>query len=168
MAANITITGNLGRDPELRSLENGQMVTKFTVAARQGKVQGQDPPALWFTVEVWGQQALWIADNLVKGEGVCVSGRLALQTWTDRQSGEKREALTVKNAQVEKLWAPREGGYQGFDFAAAAAPPALVATPAALAAPVAPAAAPVVRAAPPRPAAAPPAAGSPFDDEPPY
>lgn len=159
MAANITITGNLGRDPELRTLENGQMVTKFTVAARQGKVQGQDPPALWFTVEVWGQQGPWIADNLRKGEGVCVSGRLMLQQWTDRQSGEVREALTVKNAQVEKLWAPREGG------AAPAAAPAQQAAPAAA---VAPAAAPRPAAAPSWTPSSSPVAGSPLDDEPPY
>lgn len=129
------------------------MVTKFTVAARQGKVQGQDPPALWFTVEVWGQQAPWIADNLRKGEGAYVSGRLALQTWTDRETGELREALTVKNATVEKLYAPREGG------AAPAAAPAQQA---------APAAAPAYQQAPAaRPPAGSPPAG-PYGDDPPF
>ena len=171
MAANITITGNLGRDPELRALESGQMVTKFTIAARQPKIRGEDQPALLFTVEVWGQPGEWIANNMHRGDSACVVGELYLRQWTNRETGQPAEALTIRYARVEKL-GQREPGppAQGGGFAAAAARPAP-----ASAAP-APATAPVVRPdtryqqapAAPRPVAAPPAAASPFDDEPPY
>jgi single-strand DNA-binding protein len=107
MACNVSVTGNLGKDPELRSLESGQMVAKFTVAARQAKVRGEEQPALWFTVEVWGTIAEWIVNNLVKGDQVHVSGKLCLRQWTHRESGEVREALTITKADVEKLWTPR-------------------------------------------------------------
>ena len=172
MAANICLTGNLGRDPEIRYLEtNNQMVCKFTIAARQPKIKGEDQPALWFTVEVWGQPGQWIADNMHKGDSAMVTGELCLRQWADKQTDEVREALTIRYARVEKL-GQREPGppAQGGGFAAAA--------PAAATAPVVRAAAPTYQqapAAPPRPAAAPswtpsssPAAGPPLDEEPPY
>ena len=160
MAATITITGNLGRNPELRALESGQMVTRFTIAARQPKIKGEDQPALWFTVEVWGAPGEWIANNMAKGDSAFVTGELCLRQWADKQSGEVREALTIRYARVEKL-SQREPGppAQGGGFAAAALE--------AVAAAPAPATAPVVRAAAPRPVAAPPAA-APSYEEPPY
>ena len=157
MAANICLTGNLGRDPEIRYLEtNNQMVCKFTIAARQPKIKGEDQPALWFTVEVWGQPGQWIADNMHKGDLALVTGELCLKQWADKQTDEVREALTIRYARVEKL-GQREPGppAQGGGFAAAVPVAA------------APATAPVVRAAAPRPVAAPPAA-APSYEEPPY
>ena len=162
MAANICLTGNLGRDPEIRYLEtNNKMVCKFTIAARQPKIKGEDQPALWFTVEVWGQPGQWIADNMHKGDSAMVTGELCLQQWTNRETGQLAEALTIRYARVEKL-SQREPGppAQGGGFAAAA--PEAPAT-----ASVVRAAAPVYQqAAAPRPVAAPPAAALP--DEPPY
>jgi single-stranded DNA-binding protein len=97
------------------------MVAKFTVAARQAKVRGEEQPPLWFTVEVWGTIAEWIVNNLVKGDQVHVSGKLCLRQWTHRETGEIREALTITKADVEKLWTPRNPG-EGQAPAAAAAP----------------------------------------------
>jgi single-strand DNA-binding protein len=174
MAATASITGHLGRDPELMTTDNGQMVTKFTIAAKQAKVQGQDPPPLWFTVEVWGQSAAWIADNLRKGEMAYVTGELRIDQWTDRTTGEVKQAMCLKQARVEKLWAPREQGAAPGAPAAApaapAAPPAAGYPPAGYAQP-APAPAPAPAAAPPAaPAAAPAAAPGydPFSSAPPY
>jgi single stranded DNA-binding protein len=169
MAANICITGNLGQNPELRALGSGRMVTNFTIVAKQPKVRGEDQPALWFTVEVWGAPGEWIANNMAKGDSACVTGELCLRQWTNRETGQPAEALTIRYARVEKL-SQREPGppAQGGDYAAA---------PAAVAPAAAPAAAPVVRTATPayqqapaapRPVAAPPAAAGPFDEEPPY
>jgi single-strand DNA-binding protein len=135
MACNINVTGRLGRDPELKYLESGQQVVKFTICARQAKVRGEDPPALWFTVEVWGNAAEWIANNLVKGEMVYVSGELSLQKWTHRETGELKESLTIKRGQVEKQLAQRQEGEGQAPAPAAAAPPAAEAVAPAAAAP---------------------------------
>lgn len=134
MACNINVTGRLGRDPEVKYLESGQQVAKFTVCARQQKVRGEDPPQLWFTVEVWGNAAEWIANNLSKGQMCFVSGELTLQQWTHRDTGEVRESLTIKRAQVEKQIAPRQEGEGQALAPAAAAPPAAQAVPPAAAA----------------------------------
>lgn len=147
------------------------MVTKFTIAARQPKVRGEDQPALWFTVEVWGAPGEWIANNMAKGDSAYVTGELCLKQWTNSATGQPAEALTIRYARVEKL-AQREAGpaAQGVDFAAAAARPAPAATPAPATAPVVRAAAPAYQQAPaaPHPVTAPPAAAGPFDEEPPY
>ena len=168
MAANICLTGNLGRDPEIRYLEtNNQMVCKFTIAARQPKIKGEDQPALWFTVEVWGQPGQWIADNMHKGDSACVTGELCLKQWTNPATGEAREALTIRYARVEKL-GQREPGppAQGGGFAAAALEAEKVALNIRS---VVRAAAPAYQQAPaaPRPVAAPPAAAAQYE-EPPY
>jgi single stranded DNA-binding protein len=169
MAANICITGNLGQNPELRALGSGRMVTNFTIVAKQPKVRGEDQPALWFTVEVWGAPGEWIANNMAKGDSACVTGELCLRQWTNRETGQPAEALTIRYARVEKL-IQREPGppAQGGDYAAAPAAVAPAAAPAA--APVVRAAAPAYQQAPaaPRPSAAPPTAAGPFDEEPPY
>lgn len=156
MAANICLTGNLGRDPEIRYLEtNNKMVCKFTIAARQPKINGEDQPALWFTVEVWGQPGQWIADNMHKGDSAMVTGDLCLRQWTNRETGQPAEALTIRYARVEKL-GQREPG-----------PPAQGVAESPATASVVRAAAPVYQqAAAPHPVAAPPAAALP--DEPPY
>lgn len=130
MAFTGQLTGNLGRDPELRYLESGQTVATFSVAVRQPKRQGEDPPAFWVKVEVWGKTATWLADNLRKGDQVLVCGTVAQETFT-RRDGTAGQAVVIKNAQVEKMWEPR--GQQQTQPAAAPAPapaPAPAAAPA--------------------------------------
>jgi single-stranded DNA-binding protein len=151
------------------------MVTKFTIAARQPKIRGEDQPALWFTVEVWGAPGEWIANNMHKGDSACVTGELCLRQWTNNATGQPAEALTIRYPRVEKLGQREPFGdkppAQGGDFAAAAARPApAAAAPAPATAPVVRAAAPAYQQAPgfaPHPVAAAPAAAAPLDG-PPY
>lgn len=134
MAFTGQLTGNLGRDPELRYLESGQTVATFSVAVRQPKRQGEAPPAFWVKVEAWNKTATWLADNVRKGDQVLVCGTVAQETFT-RRDGTAGQAVVINNAQVEKMWEPR--GQQQTQPAAAPAP-----TPA-----PAPASAPVAQAA---------------------
>lgn len=120
MAFQGQLTGNLGRDPELRALESGQMVTTFSVAVRQPKKGGQDQPAYWVKVEVWGKTAQYAADYLKKGDSVFCAGTVALEQFTKRD-GTQGFANVLKNANVEKF-SSRDGD-------APAAAPAPVAAP---------------------------------------
>lgn len=108
---NATLTGNLGRDPELRSFESGQMTCSLSVAVRQPKRKAQDgsytdAPAFWVKVEVWGKQAEYCADFLKKGAPVCCTGVIAQEEWTDKNTGETRRGVVMKNASVEG-WASK-------------------------------------------------------------
>lgn len=103
---NGTLTGNLGRDPEFQTTQSGQMVAKFSLAVRQPKKQGQDQPAFWVKVEVWGKQAEYVANYLKKGASVCVTGQVAEEQWNDKQTGELKKAVVIRNAAVES-WQSR-------------------------------------------------------------
>lgn len=102
MAFNGQITGNLGRDPELRALQSGQFVCNFAVAVKQPKRQGEDLPAFWVKVEVWGKQAEYAADWLKKGDTVFCSGDVKTETFQKRD-GSQGFAVTLGNARFEKL-----------------------------------------------------------------
>lgn len=106
---NATLTGNLGRDPEIRYLDNGQQVANFSVAVRQPKRKGEDAEAFWVKVEVWGKSAEYAANYLKKGGAVCCAGVLAQEEWTDKSTGELRRSLVLKNASVEG-WTPKAEG----------------------------------------------------------
>jgi single-strand DNA-binding protein len=103
---NGTLTGNLGRDPEFQTTQSGQMVAKFSLAVRQPKKGGQDQPAFWVKVEVWGKQAEYVANYLKKGASVCVTGQVAEEQWNDKQTGELKKAVVIRNASVES-WQAR-------------------------------------------------------------
>lgn len=127
MAFQGQLTGNLGRDPELRALNSGQMVTTFSVAVRQYK---KDAPAYWVKVECWGKSAEYAANYLKKGDSVFCQGTVTLEEFTKRD-GTPGFANVLKNANVEKFGG-REGGEASAPAAAPAAPaPAQVVTQAA-------------------------------------
>jgi single-strand DNA-binding protein len=75
----LILVGNLGNDPEMRYIANGQAVTKFSVATnRQYKnSEGQTvKETVWFRVSVWGKQAESSNNFLKKGSKVLIEGRL--------------------------------------------------------------------------------------------
>lgn len=120
MAFQGQLTGNLGRDPELRALNSGQMVTTFSVAVRQYK---KDAPPYWVKVECWGKTAEYAANYLKKGDSVFCVGTVTLEEYTKRD-GTQGFANVLKNANVESF-TRREGG----EAPAAAPAPAPAAAP---------------------------------------
>lgn len=100
---NATLTGNLGRDPDFNTTQSGQMVSKFSLAVRQAK---KDAPAFWVKVEVWGKQAEYVSNYLRKGASVCVIGQVAEESWNDKNTGELKKAIVIRNASVES-WQAR-------------------------------------------------------------
>lgn len=94
----VTITGNLTRDPELRSLPSGTSVTKLRVAVNTRRKDGQsgewvDKPN-YFDVTVWGAQGEACTNYLSKGSPVAVQGRLDWREW-ETQEGQKRQAVEI-------------------------------------------------------------------------
>lgn len=72
----ITLTGNVGKDPEQRSTQGGDSVTSFSVAVRQGFKR--DAASVWFRCSVWGKRGDTIRDHLRKGSKVTVVGELTI------------------------------------------------------------------------------------------
>ena len=105
-------SGHIGRDPELKYLDNGGMVANFTVAVRQPKKQGEERPARWVKVAIWGKSAEYVGNHCKKGDGVICYGRIELpEVYTDR-NGQMRVAEKFTADQVEKWADGRQGDAQ--------------------------------------------------------
>jgi single-strand DNA-binding protein len=113
----VVLTGNLTRDPELRSLPSGMSVCSLRVACntrRKDNSSGEwvDKPN-YFDVTVWGAQGENCARFLAKGRPVAIDGRLEWREW-QAQDGAKREAVEIVADSVQFLGS-RDGGGGG-DF----------------------------------------------------
>jgi single-strand DNA-binding protein len=122
----VTITGNLTRDPELRSTPGGTAVCKLRVAVNSSRKDGQtgewvDKPN-YFDVTVWGAQGENCANYLSKGRPVAVDGRLDWREW-EAQDGTKRQAVEIIASSVQFLGS-RDGGGNGNGFQAKSDVPA--------------------------------------------
>jgi single-strand DNA-binding protein len=96
----ITISGNLVDDPELRFTPSGQPVAKFRVAStprfRDNQTgEWKDGDSLFLTCNVWRQAAENAAESLTRGMRVIVSGRLRQRSYETKE-GEKRTVYEVE------------------------------------------------------------------------
>ena len=92
------ITGNLTRDPELRTTPNGSSVCSFSVAVNRvyRDASGEQKEDVSFIdCSAWGKLAEMINQYAKKGSGVLVSGRLSQRSWEDKTSGQKRSRVEI-------------------------------------------------------------------------
>jgi single-strand DNA-binding protein len=116
----VVVTGNLTRDPELRSTPSGTSVCKLRVAVNSRR---KDQSGNWidkpnyFDVTVWGAQGENCANYLSKGRPVAVQGRLDWREW-EAQDGSKRQAVEIIADSVQFLGSRSDnqtgGGGNGF------------------------------------------------------
>ena len=91
------ITGNITRDPELRTTTGGPSVCSFTVAVNRnyrGTDGEQKEEVSFIDCSAWGKLAETIAQYGKKGNGVLVSGRLNQRAWEDK-NGNKRSSVEI-------------------------------------------------------------------------
>jgi single-strand DNA-binding protein len=113
MTAQVTIVGNLTRDPELRFTPSGAPVTTFGVAVNR-RWQNRDnqqweESTSFFNVTCWRDLAQNVSESLEKGSRVLVSGRLDQRSW-ETQDGEKRSVVEIVADEVgpSLRWATAE------------------------------------------------------------
>jgi len=117
----VVITGNLTKDPELRSTPGGTPVCKLRVAVNSRRKDGAtgewvDKPN-YFDVTVWGAQGENCATYLSKGRPVAVDGRLDWREWEAQDGSGKRQAVEIIADSVQFLGSrddARSGGGNGF------------------------------------------------------
>jgi single-strand DNA-binding protein len=113
----VVMTGNLTRDPELRSTPSGTPVCSLRIACntRRKDASGQwvDKPN-YFDVTVWGAQGENCAQYLQKGRPVAIDGRLEWREWEDKD-GHKRQSTDIIADSVQFLGS-RDGGENGGRF----------------------------------------------------
>lgn len=115
----VMLMGNVTRDPEVRYTPKGTAVTEFGLAVNRS-YSGDDgerrEETTFVDVTLWARQAEIAAEYLKKGRPVFIEGRLQLDTWEDKQSGQKRSRLRVVGEQMQFLGGRQEssegsGGY---------------------------------------------------------
>jgi single-strand DNA-binding protein len=116
----VVITGNLTRDPELRSTGGGTSVCDLRVAVNSRRKDGQtgewvDKPN-YFDVTVWGAQGENCAQYLSKGRPVAVEGRLDWSEWEAKDGSGKRQAVRIIANSVQFLGSRDGGGGGGNGF----------------------------------------------------
>lgn len=88
-----TVTGNVGRKPELRTSGSGKLMASFSVASTV-KREGREGQTTWVDVLCFDEQAQRVADELDKGDRVCVTGRFALETY-EKKNGDAGVSLRM-------------------------------------------------------------------------
>lgn len=112
----VMLIGNLTRDPELRYTPKGTAVADLGLAVNRRVSDGNgnwSDETTFVDVTVWGNTAENSQKYLSKGRGVFVEGRLQLDTWEDKQSGQKRSKLKVVGENVQFLPDGRGGSGGG-------------------------------------------------------
>ena len=111
----VIITGNLGRDPEMRYTPSGQAVTNLSVAVNDDYTNSSGERVkrtIWFRVSAWGKQAEVCNQYLQKGSKVLVQGRLNVDPATggpriwSGQDGQSRASYEL-SAQTVRFLTPR-------------------------------------------------------------
>jgi len=102
----VVMTGNLTRDPELRSLPSGMSVCKLRIASntrRKGASGEWEDKANYFDVTVWGAQGENCARFLSKGRPIAVDGRLEWREWEAQDGSGKRQSVEIIADSVQFL-----------------------------------------------------------------
>ncbi|HMQ46290.1 MAG TPA: single-stranded DNA-binding protein [Saprospiraceae bacterium] len=116
MVNRVILIGNLGRDPEVRRLENGAVVAKFPIATndnykdKSGEWQTQTE---WHDVVVWRNLAERAEATLKKGTPVYVEGKLTHRTWQDQDGNNRKTTEVVANYFRALSSGRKEGGSDG-------------------------------------------------------
>ncbi len=106
----VILVGRLGADPEMKSVGQGQTVTRLNVATSEswmGKDGQKQEKTEWHRITVWGKLAEICGKHLSKGRQVYVEGKLQTRSWEDQQ-GQKKYATEVVASTVQFLGASGE------------------------------------------------------------
>lgn len=112
----VILMGNLTRDPEVRYTSSGTAIAKLGLAVNRyyRNQEGQQQEETTFVdVDAFGKQAETIGQYLKKGRPIMVEGRLKLDQWDDKQTGQKRSKLGVTLENFQFLDSRNESGDGG-------------------------------------------------------
>ena len=109
----VILVGNLTRDPELRYTPKGTAIAKIGVAVNRvwTNEAGEKKEEVTFVdVDVFGRTAENVGQYMRKGRPILIEGRLRLDQWDDKQTGQKKSKLGVVAETVQFLGSPTGGG----------------------------------------------------------
>jgi single-strand DNA-binding protein len=113
----VTLLGNLGKDPEIKSTPSGMSIATFSLAtterAKDKDGNWQDRTE-WHNVKAFGRTAEVVGEYLKKGRTVYIEGRIHYDSWDDKETGQKKyRTEIIVNDLIMVGGGQREGGEGG-------------------------------------------------------
>ena len=121
----VILIGNVTRDPEVKFTPKGSAVTDVGLAINRtysldnGEKREE---TTYVDVELWGRLAEIAGEYAKKGRPVYIEGRLKIDSWEDKQTGQKRSRLRVVGENLQLLGTRPSGGGGGGDYESGGAP----------------------------------------------
>ncbi|MFC4159534.1 single-stranded DNA-binding protein [Chitinimonas lacunae] len=116
----VLLIGNLGRDPEVRYMPNGEAVANFSIATTEkwkDKSSGQmQEKTEWHNIVMYRRLAEIAGQYLKKGSQVYIEGRLQTRKWQDKNTNQDRYTTEIIADEMKMLGGRAGGGMGGADF----------------------------------------------------
>lgn len=100
----VVLMGNLTRDPELRHTSGGTAMSTVGLAINREwvdkRTDEKKKETTFIDVTLWGRDAEIVCEYLAKGRQLLIEGRLQMEQWDDKTTGQKRSKLTVVAEQI--------------------------------------------------------------------
>ncbi len=111
----VILVGNLGKDPEVRYMPNGNAVANFTVATSESWKDQQGQPqerTEWHNIVMYRRLAEVAGEYLKKGSKVYIEGKLQTSKWQDQSTGQDRYKTEINANEMQMLDSRGQGGGQ--------------------------------------------------------
>jgi single-strand DNA-binding protein len=113
----VTLLGNVGKDPEIRSTPSGTMVANLTLATSDNQKDAQgnwQERTEWHNLVAFKRTAEIVRDYVKKGSKLYIEGKITTRSWDDKESGQKRYKTEILVNELVLLSGREEGaGSQG-------------------------------------------------------
>tara|TARA_Y100001936_G_scaffold200619_1_gene202505 strand:+ start:14737 stop:15204 length:468 start_codon:yes stop_codon:yes gene_type:complete len=122
----VILIGNLGKDPEIRYMPNGEAVTNITLATSEtwkDKTGEKKEKTEWHRITFYRKLAEIVGEYLKKGNSVYVEGRLETRKWTDKAGTDRYTTEIIANEMRMLGNRPGGSGYEGENKNNKATPP---------------------------------------------
>lgn len=112
----VILVGNVGRDPEVKYLDNNKVVAKLAIATnesyrdRNGNVVDQTE---WHNIEMWDDLAKLAEKYVKKGKLLYVEGKIRTNKWTDRETNQERQSKFIRATAMNFLGSSRDSEGDG-------------------------------------------------------
>jgi single-strand DNA-binding protein len=109
----VTLLGNVGKDPEIRSTPSGVIVASFTLAtsdrAKDAQGNWQDRTE-WHNLKAFNRTAEIVRDYVKKGAKLYIEGKISTNSWDDKETGAKRYRTEILVNELVLLSGREDGG----------------------------------------------------------
>ena len=108
----VTLVGRVGNEPEPKYFDDGKVVLNLSLACKRKyhplerkvrEIKSGEEETDWFSLEIWGRDAEYVANYVDKGARMGITGSLVQDSWIDKVSGGKRRKAKIVVRQVDVL-----------------------------------------------------------------